>query len=169
VKDIQTFFKYGLDRQIPQLLDPEGTQLNLGPGDYKIIPHAIGVGRGKLADVDWWAPERLPFAPGSIAQIHAYQFFEHLEYETVIKVLRDCERVLAIGGVLNIVTPYAGSQHDTQALDHKTHWTEETWDWLLNNTYYSDHGIWLFEVHCCFIMGIVYRNLDLFTQLRKVI
>jgi Methyltransferase domain len=169
VKDIQTFVRYGMDREIPQLLDPPGKQLNLGPGDRKVIPKTVGLGQGRRADFDWTAPDDIPFRNGSVAQIHAYQFFEHLCYEDAIKTLRECERVLRMDGVLNMVTPYAGSQHDTQALDHKTRWTEETWHWLLDNPYYKPDGDWMLEVHCCFIFGVVYRNLDLFTQLRKVI
>lgn len=176
MRDIQTFFKYGLDRYIPPLATYQMTdrarampQINLGPGKKKQIPGTCGVGKGPQADFDWWAPEPLPFADGSVGQVHAYQFMEHLSADDAIAVLRECERVLAPTGVMHIVTPYANSQHQFQALDHKSFWTEETWDWMFGNDYYDDHEGegWKLSVHCCFIMGIVYRNLDLFTQLVK--
>lgn len=187
-RTIQQFFKFGLDREIPQLATkPAGLAINLGPGRRKRIPETVGVGGGADAPhnyvkpetltewdgtrtlVEWRAPEPLPFVNDSIAEIHAYQFMEHLSGEDAIATLRECERVLKPDGVLNIVTPYFNSQHMSQALDHKSFWSEETWHWLFGNEYYADHegNGWALYVHCCFIMGIVYRNLDLFTQLVK--
>lgn len=202
----QEFFKWGLDRDIPQLLDPpafaylsnggdwfvdrrgdylarfrdeltdiqEFHHINLGPGDRKIIlapdgSQTTGVGprSNKLTVLEWNAPEALPFEDESCGSVHAHQFMEHLDYETAISVLREIERVLVPGGVAFITTPYPGHGHFTQALDHKTMWTEETWNWLFDNTYYNNGDPWKLEVHACYMAGIVYRNLDLFTQLVK--
>jgi SAM-dependent methyltransferase len=171
VEDIQEFFLYGLDRRIPPLLPPPpGPQLNLGPGDKKIIPDTVGVGTaGRLAEVYWEAPSLLPFANYSIAAIHMYQFIEHFDGEDVIRILRECERVLKPGGVIYIACPHQLSSMAYQALDHKSFWNEEVWDWMFGNEYYSDHeGTgWRLSVHTCFIMGLVTRNLNLFTQLVK--
>lgn len=174
--NIQTLFKYGLDREIPTLLEgPAGPmgeilRLNLGPGDKKVIPHTTGVGRGGfLCDVHWVAPNPLPFASETVSEIHMYQFIEHFTGDDVIKILRECERVLVPGGVVNIACPHQLSSMAYQALDHKTFWNEEVWNWLFGNEYYSDHEGegWRLKVHACFIMGIVVRNLNLFTQLVK--
>lgn len=165
---IQKFFKYGLDRDIPELIEPSGNRhLNIGPGDRKIVHGTIGVGKGALADIDWWHPDPLPFSDNTVNSIHAYQFLEHFNGEDAIRLLRECERVLVPGGVMFITTPYFNSQHQSQALDHKSQWSEETWDWLFGNEYYQDHGGWKLKVHACFLMAVVYRNLDLFTQLVK--
>lgn len=169
---IQNWVKWGLDRDIPVLIEPRlsGDILNLGPGDRKFIRGTIGVGKGAMAEVDWWAPDPLPFLDDSIAAIHAHQFMEHLDADTAIAVLRDCERVLQPGAPMFITTPYPDSGHYMQALDHKTMWTEETWNWLFSNDYYADHegDGWRLQVHACFLCGVVRRNLDLFTQLVKV-
>lgn len=224
MRDIQQFVKYGLDRDIPELLWPptevindetgeealDGLSLNLGPGNTKVITTPFGemsypMGPGsqhwfdemamdgvvisipdKLLDMerlpayepngeslwraeDWRAEDGMPFKDETVAEIHAYQFFEHLDGETAVGLLRECERVLVPRGVLNIVTPYANSQHQFQALDHKSFWTEETWHWLFGEHNYDDHQSqpWKLKVHACFILGVVYRNLDLFTQLVK--
>lgn len=167
---IQEFFKWGLDREIPELLSPpEGPVINLGPGDRKIIPGTIGVGpaNNKLTDVEWAWPDRIPFADESVAAVHAHQFMEHFDGDNALGILREIERVLVPGGVVFMTTPYPGHGHFTQALDHKSMWTEETWNWLFTNTYYSHDNPWKFRVHACFMAGIVYRNLDLFTQLVK--
>src|SRR5258708_1840978 len=165
---IQQFVKNGLDREVPELLtapNPSTPTLELGPGKRKKINTTL-----KLGLPDWDArKDEIPYDDETIGEVHAYQFMEHLSGKVAVKVLREIERVLVVGGVANLVMPYAGSQHATQALDHKSQWTEETWHWLFGNEYYDDHeGVgWLLEVHACFIFGVVYRNLDLFTQLVK--
>lgn len=227
---IQEFFRWGLDRKIPDLIEPpayrggsghlhtaaqamflhdtEGGQeipwLNLGPGDRKVVEHVyvdsygrkiskktIGVGPpdNKLTDKAWVASwcdvrhsdamemnpchdqphlyEALPFDDNSVGAVHMHQFLEHFEGDMAIAILREVERVLVPGGVAFITVPYQGSSHWGQALDHKSTWNEETWDWLFNNEYYSTSKPWSLRVHACFIMGIVIRNLDLFTQLVK--
>lgn len=171
-KDIQEFFKWGLDRDIPVLASPPKARnggdyptVELAPGKKKKIPTTW-----KLELPEWDARiNPLPFTAGSIGEIHAYQFMEHLNWPQAHRLLREIERVLVPGGVFNMVTPYPGHGHFYQALDHKTAWTEETWNWLFGNEYYEDHEGpgWKLKVHCCFMMGVVYRNLDLFTQLTK--
>lgn len=205
---IQQFFKWGLDRDIPDLIDPPAALLrdeyltlaevgrvagiaapvdlpwiNLGPGDKKVIDQdlktygdarilkgTIGVGpkTNKLTDVEWIYPQDLPFEDESVGAVHAHQFLEHFDGDDAIGILREIERVLVPGGVAFITVPYQGSSHWGQALDHKSTWNEETWKWLFENEYYDHQGEpWKLEVHACFIMGIVIRNLDLFTQLVK--
>lgn len=181
IRDIQMFFKYGLDRDLPPLAQPPNDGkfpmkaiIELGPGKKKVIPgvtwrYGIHAERHFDNGKHWVAPGRLPLADRTVKEIHAYQFFEHLDGHDVVKVLRECERVLCKGGVLNMVTPYYNSAHMAQALDHKSFWSEETWHWMFGNEYYDDHEEhgWELKVHICFIMGIVERNIDLFTQLVK--
>lgn len=180
---IQHFFQDGMDRTIPELLDPPKEaslpQLNLGPGNIKDIRSApkglrptIGLGPigDAKTDIGWNAPDPLPFDDESVGAVHAYHFMEHLRGEDALAVLLDVERVLVPGGVMFITTPYPGHGIYWHALDHRSAWNEETWDWLFSNGYYSLVGNreWKLRLHACFMMGIVYRNLSLFTQLVKV-
>lgn len=166
MKTIQDFIKLGMDREVPSVWPtPErGIILNLGPGNgNKKVPDSVAVGRP-----EWEAPARIPYGDGSVAEIHAYHFFEHLTGADAIRVLRDCQRVMMIGGVLNIVTPYYTSQMQYQDLDHKSFWNERTWNTLLSNQYWDDNETrWKLEVHMCFMFALVERNLALFTQLVK--
>lgn len=178
---IQQFFKAGLDREIPELFEPpSGLQINLGPGNVKKIYYLESAGEYKLLEgvgggtlsthPDWhWPEDPLPYADSTVAAVHCYQFIEHFDVNDVVDLLRECERVLMPGGVMYIATPHATSSMSWQALDHKTHWNEEVWNWLFGNEYYSDYELmpWRLRVHACFVMGVVIRNLNLFTQLVK--
>jgi SAM-dependent methyltransferase len=49
--------------------------------------------------------ERLPFEDGSFANVMLHQVVEHLERETYLRVLSECQRVLSSGGTLFIHSP----------------------------------------------------------------
>lgn len=174
ITTIQDFFKYGLDRDIPDLLaPPEGMHLNLGPGKRKIVHGTVGVGfPGPMTDVVWDAnatPLDELFGHETIAAIHCYQFIEHFSGPHAVRLLKEMENILMQDGVIYIACPYYKSAMAYQALDHRSWWNEEIWHWLFGNEYYDDHESepWRLQVHACFIMGIVERNINLFTQLVK--
>jgi ubiquinone/menaquinone biosynthesis C-methylase UbiE len=154
--------KLGLDREINEFIDfPEGLILNIGAGNKNIDGSIIIDFPEYDADKDI-----LPFENNSISGIHCYHFLEHVKYPA--KVLADFQRVLVVGGVVNIVVPYYNSQMAHQDLDHKNFFCEETWRVLFSNPYYDKNKInWSLAVHTNFIFGIVERNLSLFTQLEK--
>jgi SAM-dependent methyltransferase len=163
---IESWFRIGMVREVPAPLPmPVGVHLNLGAGNKKIgdaIPYDLEHG--------WNAnTERIPHEPESVAGIWANHFLEHVAYP--VTVLRECERVLEIGGVLNVVVPHAMSQLYAADLTHpyNHHFTEETWRHLIGNRYFTapTGTHWDLYVHTCFIMGISWANLALFTQLVK--
>jgi len=166
VWSLQQFFKFGLDRDIPELhIPPEGEHLNLGPGKRKVIPETTGLGLP-----EWNANyNSIPREKGTVAAIHCYQFLEHFDGDQAVELLWEMERVLMPGGCIYLATPYYTSAMAYQALDHKSWWNEEVWHWLFGNEYYDDHegDGWKLRVHLCVIMGIVERNINLFTQLVK--
>jgi hypothetical protein len=99
--------------------------------------------------------------------IHAYHFMEHLEGVHVILFLREAERVLIEGGIVNYCVPYYSSGLQAQDLTHKSFWNEDTFKNLFDNTYYNPAGDWLLKVHFQIIVGVVERNLALIGQLVK--
>jgi len=159
---IQELFKQGLDRDIPVLMNfPAGVHLNLGCGN-KIIPDSAG-----LQLPEWDAEtDQIPYPDESITGIYCYHFLEHIN--NLVFVLCEMERVLKYGGVINIVTPYYSSQCQWQDIDHKRAFCEETWRNIFKDPYY-EKGFWKLDVHACFIMGVVERNICLFTQLVKAV
>lgn len=184
--NIQDLFKLGMKRDLPQLLDmPEGAVLNLGCGqspihgainlDYPLWDaenYLIEIGSGMkniLLTGHNPFPERdvmVPCPDGIIAGIHAYHFLEHVRDPR--RMLREMQRVLAPGGVINIVVPhYSGSMahHD---LDHKNTYALDTWANTLGTPYYTkDREGWKLRIHFNAMMAITERNTAILTQLVK--
>ncbi len=157
---IQDFFRLGMKRDIPQLIPapPNLPQINLGGGN-----NPFGAKNYQLPE--WTAGERLDERDGSVGLIHAYHFFEHLDFDTVLNVLEECHRVLDPVGVLQIVVPHAMSEGTHQDLSHKTLWTDDSFRNLYKNQYYDRGELPAFTVHAAFIMGINWRNMAVFFQL----
>jgi SAM-dependent methyltransferase len=168
---IQQLFKQGMDRDIPELryipdaVVPVGGWLafDLGASGEKVMEDCEGLGLP-----DWEFPrDAIPSDDNTVDVIHAYHFLEHLSGEDAIKLLREVERVLIPGGIMNICVPYYSSSMQAQDLTHKSQWCETTFQTLFENAYYDPAGKWRLRVHTQFIMGIVERNLALFVQLVK--
>lgn len=161
--DIQTFVQHGLKREIPQLLDfPEGEVLNLGAG-YYVLPGATPLDYPQW-DADMQA---IPRISGTVSGIWALHFLEHVIDPVVL--LRDMERVLRPGGVINILVPHAKSEMAFHDIDHKHVFTEETWGKIFNNPMYGKYGpgTWKLKIHANFLCGVTHRNLANFVQLVK--
>jgi SAM-dependent methyltransferase len=164
MEPFQGFFYIGMDRRLANIYRPApgGVALNIGAGS-KIIPGA------RSLDLPEWNADLspIPWNDESISTIHAYHFLEHVK--DPVAVLRECQRVLKVGGVMNVVVPYYSAAIAADDLDHKSRFNENTWKTLFDNDYYDKDKIgWRFNVHFNLIAGIVERNLCLFTQLVKV-
>jgi predicted SAM-dependent methyltransferase len=155
-------FRVGMDRRVPDWLPfLPGPIINLGAGKKRID------GTMALDLPDWHAGEPLPFVEGEVSGILAYHFFEHLDGAIVVSVLREIERVLKPGGILNAVIPHWDSEAANQDIDHKSSWSESTWKNILLNPYYNTTvpRDWKLVEHTTMIMGLVQRNLVIVSQL----
>lgn len=165
MRTIQDLFKIGMSRVIPNLYindDEDSVQINVGAGTYKTLHHATPI------DYPEWDARKdfLPYKSGEVDVIHCYHFLEHFEGDVVVRILQDFQRVLKIGGYVNIVVPYYNSHLQAKCLDHKSMFNESTWDNLFNQySYDNGSGDWDLEVHTTFIMGVEEKNLALLTQL----
>ena len=157
-------FAVGMDREVAldaQELGLDDVILNLGPG----IKHINGA-----KELEWpeWNGEHdpMPYEDGSVDRIYALHFLEHLS--SPVHCLRECQRVLRSGGTLNIVVPHRLGAIAYQDLDHKSFFTEDTWQTLFGNPYYDkDKRGWNMSVGFNLIMGLNERNLVLVSQLIK--
>lgn len=161
---LETFCS-GMQRPLLDFLPPrEGTWLNLGAGANPKL------GCVNLDQATGWLAPRLPYEDESIAAVFAFHFMEHLSGELVIDQLREIERVLEPGGVFNSVIPHWSCELAFQDLDHKSFWSETTWQNLMNNPNYHGRAVgdWQLDLRTCIIMGIVSRNLVIVTQMEKI-
>jgi len=187
--NVQEFFKLGMKRDLPELRDmPTGGDsliLNLGCGnsaiegavnldypdwdaeEYKIfIPNHV---RRKVTG-KWFPPntgDLLVYCPNeSVSGIHAYHFLEHLTDPR--RMLREMQRVLVWGGVINIVVPHYSGSMAHQDLDHKHTFALDTWKNTFQNTYYEKgRDGFHFKIGFNAIVAIAERNTAILTQLIK--
>jgi predicted SAM-dependent methyltransferase len=121
-------------RKAPQLLSNTPLRLHLASG-FHAKPGWVNIDLIEGADLQLDLRQPLPFPDGSASQIYSEHFFEHLSYtgfadslareiETAdspspaLSLLRECRRVLAPGGRLDIVVPDAErTLHDYVARD----------------------------------------------------
>lgn len=68
----------------------------------------IGIDMQSYADVDYVVNlevEGLPFRDGEVDEIFTSHFLEHLSDRRVPEILKECHRVLRVGGTMEIVVP----------------------------------------------------------------
>jgi len=161
-------FAFGIDREIVEFKQPcpeSCAAVNLGAG-RKMIEGAYPLD----AERGWLAGQAFPYEIAEVEMIHAYHFFEHLTKDEIIHVLKECQRVLVKGGLINILVPHWSSEAAHQDLDHKSFWSESTWRNLLQNPYYSGTmgRDWSLRERSTVLIGVVQRNLCVLTQLEKM-
>src|SRR3974390_560851 len=98
---ITELFFLGMDRELPMFYKSNDMfpSLNIGAGN-KIIRDSIPL------DLPGWDADRdpIPFKDENIGTIYAFHFLEHVV--DPIRMLLEFQRVLIVGGVVNIVVPY---------------------------------------------------------------
>ena len=161
----EELFKIGLDRSLPDLLQPPtGISVGLGESGTKRLGRDICLGLP-----NWqWPRDRIPCDDETVAIVHAYHFMEHISGEDAISMLAEVQRVLMPGGIFQFCIPYAHAEIAFQDLTHKSFWTESSFRMLMRNPYYAPSGhVWRLKEHYLVIAGIVQRNLCIMGQLVK--
>ena len=167
------FFNVAMDREVVAPIPYEHWKRLVGSRDGIVLN--LGAGKKQIEgavplDLPEWDADVLPIPYGdeSIAGIHAYHFLEHLR--DPVRMLREIERVLIVGGCCNVCVPYYSAQIAAHDLDHKTAWCEDTWKILFQTPYYDKNRerSWQLRWRTNVIMGVAERNLVLLTQLQKV-
>jgi predicted SAM-dependent methyltransferase len=110
-------------RKLPQLDFKKDVNLDIGCGPKK-EKDFIGVDvRDCGQDIIWDVREGIPLPDGSVDKIWTSHFLEHLTDQESKDFLRECYRVLYVGGLMQHLVPH---QEDPAAyyFDHKTFWNE---------------------------------------------
>lgn len=163
--DIHDVFSMGMKRDIPKLIEVKRARpvFNLGAGNT-MVPGAINL------DLPKWdaTTDMIPCEDEGAGGIYAFHFFEHLDNEQAIAMLRECQRVLAPGAPLTLVVPHHYGTMAYQDLTHKTFYNTDTFSNLFNKYFQSTHREgWKFTIGLNIVIGITERNLALMTQLIK--
>jgi predicted SAM-dependent methyltransferase len=81
-------------------------KLNLGCGDVFFAEWInVDLEDVRKANLIWNLTERFPLPDGSCSLIYSEHVMEHFSVEDGLKILRECRRLLATGGVLRIAMP----------------------------------------------------------------
>lgn len=159
---IEEWMDIGRDRRIPAPIDPpEGLRFDLGAG-FRSPSGSFPL------DLPTWdaMKDPIPCEDGEASLIWMNGFLDHVPDPR--KILRESERALMTGGVINIVIPHGMSELSAADINKHTRWTEKSFRNLLGHPRYTSGGEDIgLVVHTQFILGVVWRNLSLFTQLVK--
>lgn len=159
-------FNCGMARSFPDIEPIIGHGLNLGAGN-KTIVDSLPIGLG----VNGWNAEKspIPYRGESFDFIIAFHFLEHITSARVPYVLLECQRVLRVGGTLNILVPHADGGMAFQDLDYKSFYNSHTWKILMKNKFYVRYtdDKWRLDLRLNIIMGEDERCLALLSQFVK--
>lgn len=119
----------------------ELVKLNLGSGidalsGYVNVDSANVPGVNVICDLD---ESPWPWNDNGVTEIRAFDIFEHVTDPLLF--MRECHRVLVVGGILNLHTCYWRSQNAYTDPTHKRFCTEESFDYWCPGTYlHSRYG-----------------------------
>ena len=102
-------------------------RFNLGCG----VAHAPGfinidVAESCQPDVVWDVQKSIPFPDRCATEIQSRDFLEHVHPEALAQVMRECHRVLKIGGICVHEVPGAPNAIAFQDPTHRTFFTSQT-------------------------------------------
>ena len=115
-------------------------KLNLGSGDVRLAGF-LNLDLCDAADVRMDITKGLHQWSRSVDYIYSEHFIEHVSYEQALFVLKECFRVLKVGGVVRIATPdldevvakYQGDWKDQPWLKHDDYQFIKTRGMMLNH------------------------------------
>lgn len=103
-------------------------RLHLGCGPH-LLEGWVNVNPGQPGAAEWDLRYPLPVPDGTIDFIYSQHFIEHLTRDEGIRHLRDCYRVLRIGGVLRMSTPNLRYIAETYLAGNVKEWLTEPHFW----------------------------------------
>jgi predicted SAM-dependent methyltransferase len=111
-------------------------KLNLGCG-FRKLPCYVNIDNRPVCEPDVLRDIRqgLPFQTGSISEVRAYDFLEHIEPAYVLYVMYEIWRVLKHGGVLDHLTPSTDGRGAFQDPTHRSFWNINSWLYYMDDSY----------------------------------
>lgn len=110
VKEYWTGYKMNKDRErkLTEILELDKlVKLEIGSGPVKGKNGWTTLDLAVEADIYWDLLNGIPFPDNTISEIYSSHVFEHFYYHDLLKLLKECYRVLKPGGVINTCVPDA--------------------------------------------------------------
>ncbi|MFQ5861513.1 MAG: methyltransferase domain-containing protein [Candidatus Brocadiales bacterium] len=103
---VLTFPNYFRIKWLSPILNKNPLKLHLGSGNH-YLPGWVNIEANPFKRKDCWLDLRngLPFRDDSVKAIFSHSFFEHLDLEDLDFLLKECKRVLKMGGIMRIGVP----------------------------------------------------------------
>ena len=161
--DLSSFFYVAMLREVPEFSPgiPGLRKFNIGAGN-KLIANTEVLDLPKYnADED-----SIPADDESVGVIYCLGTLDHLK--EIPFFMKECQRVLAPGGVMNISVAFYKSNLAWEDPYHRSWFTENTWKKLFEKQYWlPDNFEWRFRIGINLIIGVQERNVIVLTQLIK--
>ena len=130
-------------------------KLELGSGSKKGIDGWTTVDSGD-ADIKWDLKFGIPLSDKSVDKIYSSHLLEHISYNNLIPFLKECKRVLKIGGEFSVCVPnfrlYIDAYKDGKLFQTRDKWwqpaminTGSNIDQLNYMIYMLDHHKYMFD------------------------
>jgi predicted SAM-dependent methyltransferase len=117
-------------------------KLNLGCGFRPMAGYTnIDKSTRCPADMHFDVSDGLPFEDGSIEEVRAYDFLEHIPIGKTIYVIEEIWRVLVPGGLLAHMTPSTDGRGAFQDPTHLSFWNLNSWLYYCDDAYRELYGI----------------------------
>lgn len=108
LKDVFLNFLHLLSKLKWRALQKQGEiRLNFGSGPKKGSNGWTNIDLHG-ADINWNLTKPIPLNENSVDIVYTSHLFEHLQYQDLLKVLSDIQRILKPGGKLSVCVPNAG-------------------------------------------------------------
>jgi predicted SAM-dependent methyltransferase len=117
-------------------------KINLGSGYRKDID-CINVDNREVVSPDVVADinEGLPFKTGSINEVRAIDFLEHIPLGKTISAIEEIYRVLENGGILYHMTPSTSGAGAFMDPTHLSFWNINSWIYYMDDAYRNLYSI----------------------------
>lgn len=135
--EIRAFFGYKFSRKLKNL-PKDNCYLNIGSGSA-VIKDFINIDFFGVPGIDYAADLRKPLLipDSSVDGIFCEHTIEHLTYEQVQALLKECNRVLKVGGVIRIILPDLSKFIEAYQTDN-SRWFDDWESLMFTNS--NDHS-----------------------------
>ena len=111
-----------LQKVIEHISQNKEIKIELGSGKREKRDGWLTLDLNDNCDIKWDLQNGLPFPDSSIDIIYSSHLLEHFIYKEILSLLKECYRVLKVGGIISISVPNAKLFIDAYSKGDLTFW-----------------------------------------------